>query len=101
MNRVVSASDLKHNKRVPPLQDNVELLVKYMIEWRPYLRSTVMFRWADIKQFLGVTIALGVSVLWDQVGKCKRAKETVCHFGSSKHTLFQLCCILKGKMKNS
>lgn len=69
MTRVVSASDLNRNKKVAGLQDNVELLVKYMMKGKPSLHSVVMFRWADIRHFLGVTIALAVSVLWNQVGK--------------------------------
>ncbi|GMH32608.1 hypothetical protein BSKO_00442 [Bryopsis sp. KO-2023] len=80
---VVSATDANRMKRVPGLQDNVELFFLSLSERSPLLRHMLGFRWANIVHFLGAAVGLSVSPLWDQVpysgfGMMSRFLLTIC-----------------------
>lgn len=67
LHRAVSAGDINRNKKVPGLQDNVDLMFKHLMKQHSFLQKILLFRWANINHFLGVAIALAVSTLWKQV----------------------------------
>ena len=59
-------------KRISPLQDNAEIVVRYMTSRYPVTHRLVSFPWVHTLQFLSSSILVGLSVLWEQVGRITR-----------------------------
>ena len=65
--RVISAVDRKRMKKLPGLQDNIQIVFNALQKLHPILHRILRFRWVHTIQFLSTSILIALSVLWDQV----------------------------------
>lgn len=65
---VAFTDERKYDKSVKGLQDNVAIVLGWLGDYSPLIRSLMMYQWTHTMNQLLLVLGLAFSVLWDQVG---------------------------------
>lgn len=65
--RLVAAMDHRKGEYVPPLQDNVQLILEWVQQRWPWVNVLWRWEWIGIKHKLVAVVMLALSVLFNQV----------------------------------